>query len=450
MKPIPFNALAKYLELYHNNQTLVSGVAIDSRLLQAGDLFFALPGSHVDGHDFLEMVAAKGAAGAVVREDYRGGMFGLPVLHVPDVLVALQELARKSLEKRDSKVIAITGSLGKTTVKEFAATLLRGSFKVFASPLSYNSQATVPLSILMADETEDYLLLEMGMTHKGDLANLIRIAPPDIALLTTVAIQHAVNFSDGLTGISREKASIFSHPKTELGLMHHDIQYFDEVVSTGSCPKKSFSTTSTAADYHLEVRGEGVRIRVKGEDPIEIPLSLPIKAHYHNFLAAVALARTLDVPWSKIYEAADLICLPAMRFEKIEKQGVLFINDAYNANPDSMRAALEGLPKPESGGKVIAVLSEMDALGMYTEGGHALVAETALQYADLLLCVGSRCETMRKIWKREKKPVLLFETRKDLEASLVEHVKSGDVVLLKGARAYALDQILENILTDPL
>lgn len=442
MKPVPFNILAKRLSLQHNNQTLVKGVAIDSRKVQPGDLFFALTGRRVDGHDYLEDVTAKGAAGAVVREGYRRESFGLPLLHVPDVLFALQDLARRSLQKRSSKVIGITGSLGKTTVKEFALTLLRTNYKIFASPLSYNSQATVPLSIFMADETEDYLILEMGMSQKGELANLISIAPPDIAMITTVAVQHAVNFSDGLTGISREKASIFSHPNTKLGLFHHEIHHSEDMYQVGSFPKKTFSTSCKEADYYLEQVTNGALIYAGEKHPFEIPLILPMKPHYHNFLAAVALARAVDIPWPLIRKAARFIQIPSMRFEKVEKGGILFINDAYNANPDSMKAALESLPKPQLGGQVIAVLSEMDALGMYTKEGHALVGETALQHTDLLLCVGERCEIMRKIWQRGKKPVELFETRDALEEALQKHVKPGDVVLLKGARFHALEKIL--------
>ncbi|MCH9627419.1 MAG: UDP-N-acetylmuramoyl-tripeptide--D-alanyl-D-alanine ligase [Chlamydiales bacterium] len=442
MKPISFSTLAQLLDLNHTNQTLVKGVAIDSRKVKPGDLFFALPGNRVDGHDYLEEIAAKGAAGAVVSETYRGPAFNIPLLHVPDVLEALQDMARKSLEKRQTKVIAISGSLGKTTVKDFAATLIGAHFHVFASPESYNSQATVPLSILMADETEDYLILEMGMSHAGHLKKLISIAPPDIALLSTVAVQHAANFSDGLAGISREKASLFSHPKTELGIFHRDIHYYDEVYQTGACPKMTFSTTSKEADYYLELIEDGVKISHKGEAPVDIPLSLPNPAHYQNFLAAVCLARAVGVEWSVIQKAAPLVHLPSMRFEKVMKEGIVFINDAYNANPDSMKAALENLPQPEPGGKTIAVLSEMDALGMYTEGAHAQVAETALHHADLLLCVGSRCETMHKIWKREKRAVELFENRADLQEGLKACVRTGDVVLLKGARSYALDQLL--------
>lgn len=238
MKPIPLNALAKIIEVHQTDQSLILGAAIDSRKVQPGDLFFALTGNRVDGHSFLKEVALKRASGAVVREDYQGESFGLPLLRVPNVLSALQNLSKKRLAASSSKVIAITGSLGKTTTKEFTTELLRTHYRVFASPLSYNSQATVPLSILMAEGNEHFLILEMGMTHEGNIKNLISIAPPDISLITSVAMQHAINFSDGLAGISREKASIFSHPKTELGILNGDIPHFAEVFAVGNCAKK--------------------------------------------------------------------------------------------------------------------------------------------------------------------------------------------------------------------
>lgn len=443
MRPIPLNALAKRFNLKQSAQTLVTGVAIDSRKIEPGDLFFALPGNRVDGHDFLREAALKGASGAVVLENYHGEEFNLPMIRVSDVLVALQECARKSLELRSSKVIAITGSLGKTTTKEFVASLLKSKYKIFASPLSYNSQATVPLSILMADENEDFLILEMGMTHEGNIKNLVSIAPPDLAVITTVALQHVCNFPDGLSGICREKASIFSHPHTEWGLLPADIHHFEKVLKIGGCKKMTFSTTSNKADFYLcSLDEEKVRIYEKGTGYFDLQLNLPMKTHQHNFLAAVAVARKLNVEWDLIREASPFLKLPAMRFEPVSKQGILFINDAYNANPDAMRAALENLPKAEKGCKVIAVLGEMDALGAYSEAGHALVAEAALHYADSLLCLGPSCEVMQKIWKREKRNVQLFQTRSDLEEALKALAKPGDVVLLKGARVHALDEIL--------
>lgn len=168
-----------------------------------------------------------------------------------------------------------------------------------------------------------------------------------------------------------------------------------------------------------------------------------MRVHTQNFLAALSLAHTFEVPWCTIQEAVSDIKLPPMRFERIDKQGILFINDAYNANPDAMKAAFESLPKPEPGGKIIAVIGEMDALGTYSEKGHIEVAEKALLFVDYLLCLGSRCEGMAQVWQEAQKPVELFKTRSALEESLKRVVKPGDVVLLKGARAHSLEQILD-------
>ncbi len=443
MKPLPLNALLQFLNRSHHTPATIQGFAIDSRLVKPGDLFFALPGKRVDGQQFLQEVASRGGRAAFVSENYRGDNYGLALIRTPDVLESLQTLAREVLRSRATQVVAITGSLGKTTTKEFASTLLKMRYQMAASPLSYNSQATLPLSILQSEEEEEVLVLEMGMSEPGNIEKLVAIAPPDIAVITTIAIQHANTFSDGLAGIAREKAAIFSHPKTRLGILHRDSHYFEEAAHTGKCPKQTFSMQIKESDYFLEAFEDRVHISLKNKTLIEIPFSLPIRVHYQNFLASIAIARALDVPWEAICEASLHLKLPPMRFEKLEKQGIVFINDAFNANPDSMKAALESLPRPKEGGKTIAVLGEMNALGMYSESGHATVAECALQSVDMLFCIGQRCEAMLRIWKREKRPAELCETKEELERKLKEVVRAGDVVLVKGARAFALEHILK-------
>ncbi len=326
MKPISLQTIANFLEIELQSKTMITGAAIDSRQVKPGNLFFALPGEKVDGHDYLQEAASAGAKAAVVSKQYQGEAFGMELLALPDVLEGLQQVGRSILASRQSQVVAITGSVGKTTTKEFAATLLGGSFRLFASPKSYNSQATVPLSILLADGDEELLILEMGMSEPGEMDRLVSIAPPNVALLTTVAVQHACNFSDGLSGIAREKGKIFSHPKTRLGIMHHDIHHSEEIMKEGSCPKRTFSMTSQWADDYAELIPGGVRICSKGEEPVDLLVHLPMRELYHNFLAAVVLARSFELPWSEIQERARFLKLPPMRFEQIEKQGILFIN----------------------------------------------------------------------------------------------------------------------------
>lgn len=437
------DTIAKHLALRSGSDIVVDDYSIDSRLVQKGDLFFALTGKKVDGHDFLKGAMQKGAAAAVVREEYAGKDFGLPLLRVPDVTLALQEIGRKTLASRRSKVIAVSGSMGKTTAKEFIFELLRRSYKVFRSPLSYNSQVTLPLSILKADGDEDFLVLEMGMSERGDLEKLIAIAPPHIAVVTTVTNQHTKNFDKGLLGIANEKADLFTHPSTQLGIFHYDAPHQEVLAQKGSCPKVSFSLETPSADYFLAPffhEGRAILRTPCGEE-ITFSLKLPLRPHYQNFLAASIAARFAGISWEEIREIAPTLTLPPMRFERVEKRGIVFINDAYNANPDAMCAALAHLPP--TAGKTIAVLSEMDALGEGSEGKHAQVGHVALAHVDHLLCLGERCSEMQRVWQEAKRDVQLFHSKKELAAALFALVKQGDVVLLKGARSYALNEILD-------
>ena len=184
----------------------------DSRLIEKGDIFFALPGEKTDGHAFLEEVAKKGAIAAYVKDDVPS--FGLHLIKVPDPLLTLQQLAREKIERFEGKIVAITGSIGKTTTKEFIAQLLATRYKVCSTKKSQNTKITLPLTILNTLEgDEDFLVLEMGMTHPGDIGKLVSIAPPDVAVLTQVTFVHAINFSS-YDEIYKYKCEIFSSPRT--------------------------------------------------------------------------------------------------------------------------------------------------------------------------------------------------------------------------------------------
>lgn len=428
MKPISVHALAALLGSQHTDHRLITGAHIDSRLISEGDVFFALPGVRVNGHDFLSMASEKKAVAAVVTESYRGPDFGMALIRVPDVLLSLQELAKKKVQEASYKVVAITGSIGKTTTKEFAKTLLEGHYKLYASPKSYNSRITLPLNILMSNGDEDILLLEMGMTEPGEIKKLVNIAPPNVALITTVSLQHATSFPEGLSSIAQEKASIFSHPKTELALFHHDMPYALYARQMGHATKKTFSLKDKEADYFFD------------EIDNFLPHHFLHKPHKHNFLAAVALAHSLGLTFSQIKERIPLLRPPPLRFEQIEKEGIIFINDAYNANPEALVAAFASLPTPKTGRKKIGVISEMDALGSFTEEAHLMVGAAAFAHLDALFCIGSHCLVMRSLWK--DKSFAYFENKETLLLALEKLAQPGDVVLLKGARKYALDELL--------
>src|SRR5579872_6063420 len=311
----------------------------ESSKVQKGDLFFALKGKKVDAHKFLKEVAERGAAAAVVSQEYQGESYGLTLIRVPDVLDGLQHLAKTVLEERGTRVVAVTGSVGKTTTKEFLAHLLSAKFRVAKSPGNANSQVGVPCSIMNSDGDEELLVLEMGISEPGEMHKLIAIAPPEVTLITKIALAHVGFFENGIEGIAAEKCAIMSHPRTQMGILHSHARGFEAALKSSSCEKLFFGRDEEA-DYRLFPSSNKLIIEEKGtKSPA---FTLPFNAAHleENFIGAAAVARHLGLSWEQIFNAALTLQLFPMRFERIERDGVVFINDTYNSNPESLRAAL--------------------------------------------------------------------------------------------------------------
>jgi UDP-N-acetylmuramoyl-tripeptide--D-alanyl-D-alanine ligase len=418
----------------------VHSYQIDSRLTSLGDLFFALPGEKVDGHTFLNQISEKGAVGAVVEA---GKACPLPCLEVEDTFVALQAAGKgRRLALKREQIVGITGSLGKTTTKEWIRHLSQGGMDNAFSPKSYNSQRTLPLNLLNLPQEAPWWVLEMGMSEPGNLQKLIDLAPPKIALITTISWQHVTLFKNGLEGIAQEKSTLFVHPQTEIGLYHKEAPFAEILKKRGACSKLSFSLIDPKADFFLEVLDESsVAIHHEGRHylfrwPIKVP------AHRLNFLAAVATLVTMGEKWEVIQHNSASLKLPGMRFEEVVKKGVRYINDAYNANPEAMIAALTALPKPEGKGRRIGVLSEMDDLGAFAELGHAEVGLESLKRLDVLFCLGENCRIIEAQWNKSQRTVFFMRSLDELKEMLQKFVQKDDVVLLKGARSYALERLL--------
>lgn len=450
MKPTSLKEIALQIGAATTSLSFARGVAVDSRLVCGGDLFFALPGAQVDGHFFLADAASKGAVGAVVQTDYKGADYGMPLLRCHDVLQSLQELAKAYLKKSCTKVVAVTGSVGKTTTKDLIGHLLRVKYKVAVSPGNSNSQIGLPLTILNHTEAADEILvLEMGMTHPGQISKLIEIAPPMVAVVTTVALVHACNF-DSLAGIAQAKAEIFTHPDTEVGFYPLECDVAGVLSRSGKCRKVSFSTESEGADFFL--RGDDFKTEITYASTAENtssvimpPLSIPGEHNKHNFLAASAVARHFGISWDEIGRVQASFSLPERRLEMVEKLGAIFVNDAYNASEVSVKAAMACLPQPRAGGKRIAVLGEMLELGKFSEGCHRAVAEHALEHVDLMFCFGEECWHIFECWRAAGRPVTWAKERECIVAALRDKLQPGDVVLLKGSRGKNVWKVLEEL-----
>jgi len=399
---------------------------LDSRRVKPGSLFFALRGKNVDGHDFLNEIARQGAIGAIVSEDYRGPHFGLQLIRVKDVVQALHLLARGMIVKNLPYVIGVTGSVGKTTTKEFIATLLSEKFSVAKNEGNMNSQVGLPLALLNWGGKEEVIVLEMGMSEAGEIKRLVDIASPDLGVLTHIDYQHSA-FFNSLEEIAYAKSELFSSFKTKQGVLNLETQGF-KAIQELPVSKIWFHLYDPYAHYSL----------------CKLPIHAPFAESHiqENFLAAVSVARYFNLSWEEIDRGAKMLKMPEHRFQKIEKGGVCFIDDSYNASPLSMKAALNNLPK---GRRRIALLGMMRELGFMQEVIHEEVGQCAVKVLDSLICVGRECESMIKPFKKVGKEAVIFETKEEAAKHLKSMIQIGDVVLIKGSNRLKLWDIIEGI-----
>lgn len=407
-----------------------TGCAVDSRLVQPGNCFFALPGIRSDGHDYLSDVSQRGAKLAVVNENYRGEDYGLSLLRVKDPMCFLQALARAAVAASSARIVAITGSVGKTTTKTFLHAILKHRYRVMVTPGNQNSQIGMPLAIMNELKgDEEVIILEMGMSKKGELCRLVNIAPPDIALVTNIALVHAVNFAS-LAEIAEEKGTIFKHPNTAIGIFPSDCVESTRLATSGYCCKKEFCLDSEEGQRLLNDR--------------RVPFS---ERHVcHNLLAALSIAACLGIAYEEAAEFFTQLHLPERRLTKKMRKGILFIDDSCNASEPSCKAALDALPAPEQPhSRKVAIFGEMRELGLFSETCHREVATHALHRVDALFCLGTGCKPMITAWKAAQRPVELYEDRQQLVQRLKAYLQPGDVVLVKGPYSMHIGNIIDEV-----
>ncbi|QZA58496.1 UDP-N-acetylmuramoyl-tripeptide--D-alanyl-D-alanine ligase [Candidatus Rhabdochlamydia porcellionis] len=431
--------IAACLGILSSNLTSIEGFRQDSRLIEPRDLFFALSGDRVDGHAFLEEAAKKGAVAAVVSKRYKGPSYGLSLLAVEDVMNALHLLARVIFSKRHTRVIAVTGSVGKTTIKEFIATLLSAQFKVAKTPGNANSRIGVPLALLNADKKADIFVVEMGMNQKGQIAKLVSITPPEIVVITNIGLAHSAYFPEGLEAIAQAKAEILSSNKTRLAILGPNVGNFS-AIKNHLLPKKNYGL-SKGIDLYLQAHGEKFYLIEKTS--CSSFFSLPFQAEHlwEDFCGSALVAREFGVCWKKIIEQTKRLKTISHRFTIIEKKGIIFVDDSYNASVSSMKAAFKSLPK--SKGKTIAVIGDMKELGEFTAACHLEVAKYALEVTDILLCLGKDCSLMVELFIKNKRKAYLYHDFQDLYKAVHAFAGYGDVVLIKGANSHQLWRILD-------
>ncbi|MFY7842933.1 MAG: UDP-N-acetylmuramoyl-tripeptide--D-alanyl-D-alanine ligase [Rhabdochlamydiaceae bacterium] len=413
---------------------------VDSRRLEPGDIFVALRGQFHDGHAFLKDLPSKGCHVALVSDTYRGPDYGLFLIRSEDPLTCLQKLAKESVSFNPSKTISVTGSVGKTTTKEFIAHLLSARFNVGKTSGNANSQIGMPLSLLNEIGGEDIKVVEMGMSDFGHISRLVDICPPDIAVITKIGLAHAENFPKGLDDIAKAKAEILASNKLEFCLAPTD---FKKYQAYGLLKNLPFCFIGQEGDYSFCKEGDSVSFFYKGILECKIK-DLKLPNHFiENALYAIAVARFFNVDWAEIAHQMQSLPLLKNRFESITIDGIQYVSDCYNASPESCIAALENLPSIHKNSKIIFVFGEMKGLGLYTDLAHVKIAEHALSCVDSLFCLGESIRDLPSIFHQKNKEGQWFENIQALKQKLRQVMRKGDLVLIKGSNANQLWRIFD-------
>lgn len=441
-----------------------AGVSIDTRSMARGDLFVALRDQR-DGHDFVASALANGAAAALVSHVPEGVDSNAPLLLVPDVLQALEDLARTARARSQARVVAVTGSVGKTSTKDMLSAALSGQGCVHAAEKSYNNQWGVPLTLARLPRGADYAIIEIGMNHAGETAPLARLARPHVAMITTVAAVHMEAF-DSLDSIAREKAAIFSGlEKQGVAVVNGDLAttpLLCAAAQQAGAGCETFGISKSCTHRLLDVQitnGKTVARARIGKTALLFKLATAGRHFAMNGLGALVAVQALGADLAQAVCGLSAWQPPAGRgtretvfLDSADAElNFELIDDAFNANPTSVSAALEVLEAttPRDGvgrirkGRRIAILGDMLELGQDEMQMHADLARLpSLPKLDLIHCVGPR---MHALWQAlpQHQRGAWTETAQDLCEQVYQLVDAGDVVLVKGSKGAQVSLLVD-------
>ncbi|MEJ2053897.1 MAG: UDP-N-acetylmuramoyl-tripeptide--D-alanyl-D-alanine ligase [Calditrichaceae bacterium] len=429
--------------------TSVPGISTDSRAIEAGEVFWALKGENFDAHDFIDKAFERSAMFAVVAEDEKNKYENksYPVAMVKDTLTALQQLGTKQRRKYRIPVIAVTGSNGKTTVKEMIAHVLRQKLNVHKTEGNFNNHIGCPLTLLQLNETHQAAVIEIGTNHTGEIKALADIALPDQAVITDISGAH-LEFFESVETVAGEKLSLFdSIPAGGIIYRNLDNPFLEQYERT------DINIISYSMWRDADVHGKLIKLDetgcpefvLNGKERIQLKI-----AGIHNIknaLAAAAVARQLGLSDRDIKQGLESFEAYSKRMQVIKEHGVIFINDAYNANPSSMTAAFNTVSAMRQKGKIYLVLGDMFELGKHAHALHRDVLMNALGINPDLVCTMGNymSEAAASINGHSRDRIATFESHEKLAGYLANHLAQDDIVLIKGSRGMAMEKVIENL-----
>jgi UDP-N-acetylmuramoyl-tripeptide--D-alanyl-D-alanine ligase len=430
---------------------IFAGVSIDSRTVKSGELFIALRGQRVDGHDYIDQAIARGVSGILLETRYPdiAKITGdIAVVAVNDSHLAMMEMARKYRQELSARFVGITGSNGKTTTKELTYHLLNSvDHDVYRSPGNLNNLFGMPLAIFAIPDRTRIAVMEMGISTPGEMTRLTRIVRPDVAVITNVSATH-LEFLGTLEGVARAKLELVAESSPDVPVI---INGDDAVLMSETRKYRSDFITyavKNAATYQPQsVTRDGSGATIVQIDGLTFRLPLFGAHQIYNLLAAFAVARTLGYRFDKIDTAKISFDTAPMRGQTILSRGVTFIADCYNANPESVRLGLQSFGGVEAEGRKVIILGDMLELGVKSADLHREIgALFAKQQFDLALLVG---QMARQIGIGavsagvERAKLFEFDTAKRCAEAATELLHEGDLVYVKGSRGIGLEVILQ-------
>ena len=439
-------------------QDIAEGYSIDSRTISAGQLFFAVKGERFDGHEFVQQALEKGAVGAVVRNDHvsdnhvsKDQLSGYSnphrLLAVEDTLVALQTLATGVRKLWGKPLIGVTGSAGKTTTKDAIAHVLSSRFRVLKSEGNFNNHFGLPLMLLKLEPEYDIAVIEMGMSHAGEIRALAKIAQPVIGVVTNVAPVH-LEFFDSLAGIARAKYELVeSLPANGTAILNADDEYVSQFGRESKGKVVMYGTR-----FGADVRAENIRSNGSSGTEFDVVsgsvrehAKLPLVGEHNvlNALAAVAVGLERGMKPSEAVQALSTLTASEKRGQVLQLGNITVINDCYNSNPKALKAMVDTLAEM-AGKRRIVVAGEMLELGPAGEEMHREAGcHIAEKKIDVLLGVRGLAHAAVETAKQEGIRAEFVASAEEAGEWLAREARDGDVVLLKASRGVKLEKALE-------
>ncbi len=425
----------------------VNGISIDTRSLNAGEIFVAFNGAQVDGHDFILKAISRGASAVMASTSWDGCEHWdapIPLIMAKDPVIALADLANAHRKRFDIPVIAITGTNGKTSTKNLLTHLLSQQFVTLSTDGNFNNHIGLPITLLNLDETHEFAVIEMGASQKGDIEYLCNIAQPTQGLITNISLAHAEFFND-LDTIEATKGELFEYLNAHNGEIFVNADD-DRVAGLGHSSQKPVRFSfSHPADYTFSLAGPdhlGCYDLLFTEDEVHLPH--PGKVLALNAAAASTIAHYNGITNQQIKQALENYSGEAGRMQHISIQDVSFYNDAYNANPASVEAGLETIAAMQSAGHKILVFADMLELGAQSQALHLTAAEQMLAVGfDFIILVGREVSVISEHLKEQGFSSFYYNVDKAPAIQrLLQELNTGDLVYLKGSRSMQLETFI--------